>query len=329
MGRCEHGLESGLTGKVWGGLPRFDPTSGTVIRHPEGSGAGYWAGAPTVYHDSERFYLSYRIRRPRPDRGVENRIAVSEDGEHFEDIYTLRKASLGSDSIERCCLFRTEDGLYRFYISYVDPADGRWRTDMLSGKRPDAFDLASRQSVLTAADIGAEGVKDPNLYRIGGLYYMLLSYAPAPVDVIDAAQMHGTSDVYNTGLTRSHSGLATSADGIHWEWRGDILSPSTRGWDQYAARLGALVWTPPVFVGLYDGSRSVEENYEERCGAAFSFDLRHWERLTPHGPWVAVPHGSGSVRYVDVVPGADAWLFYYEMVRPDGAHELRMARVRR
>ncbi len=318
-----------VRGKTWGGLPPFDPLAGTVIRQPDGPGAGYWAGAPTVYHDGETFYLCYRIRRPRPERGVENRIAVSRDGVHFEDIYALHKSSLGSDSIERCCLFRTDDGLFHYYISYVDPADGRWRTDRLTAGRPDGFDPAQRQPVFTAADIGAEGVKDPNVYRLGGLYVMLLSYAPPPPRAYDHQALHGTADVYNTGLTRSHSGLATSPDGVHWTWQGDILSPSADGWDAYAARLGAIAYTPPVFVGLYDGSRSVEENYEERCGLAVSFDLRRWERLTPAGPWVTVPWGSGSVRYVDVLPLPDAWLFYYEMARPDGAHELRVARVER
>ena len=90
-------------GKEWGGLPSFDPEAGTIVREPDGASAGFWVGAPTVYHDSTdgRYYLSYRVRRPRPERGVENRIAVSDDGESFEDIYTLHKDALGSESIER------------------------------------------------------------------------------------------------------------------------------------------------------------------------------------------------------------------------------------
>ena len=320
-----------LCGKVWGGLPTFDPEVGTVVREPDGSGAGYWVGAPTVYHDPAdgRYYMSYRIRRPRPDRGVENRIAVSDDGVTFEDIYTLHKDALGTESIERCCVYRTDDGKFHYAISCVDPADRKWRTDVLTADDPSSLDASSALPVLTAYDIQGEGVKDPNVYRIGGQYVMLLSYAPRPSRRTVGGNMHGTGDVYNPGITKSHSGLATSHDGYAWTWEGDILTPPDEGWDQYAARLGTIAWTPPVFVGLYDGSRDVGGNYEERCGLATSYDLRTWRRLTPEGPWVVSPHGTESVRYVDVVADGSGWLYYYEMARADGSHDLRVQRVSR
>jgi hypothetical protein len=315
--------------KTWGGLPRFDPLRGAIIRAPDGVGPGYWVGAPTATRCGSHYYLCYRVRRPRPERGVEGRIAVSDDGLHFEDIFRLHKSALETDSIERCCLFQTDDGLYHYAVSSVDPEDGRWRTDILSAPRPDGFSSDGRRPVLTAADINAEGVKDPNVYRVGGLYWMLLSYAPRPASAAPVEAMHATGDVYNTGLTRSHSGMATSPDGRRWRWIGDVLSPSENGWDAYAARLGSVVYTPPAFVGLYDGSRDVGENYEECCGLAMSLDLRHWERLTPDGPWVVAPHGSGSVRYVDVLAEESRWLFYFEMARADGSHDLRVAEVPR
>jgi hypothetical protein len=130
-------------------------------------------------------------------------------------------------------------------------------------------------------------------------------------------------------MTKSHSGLATSGDGYNWTWEGDILTPPDEGWDQYAARLGTIAWTPPVFTGLYDGSRDVSENYEERCGLATSADLRTWSRVTTAAPWVVSPHGTGSVRYVDVLPDGPDWLYYYEMVRADGSHDLRVQRIPR
>jgi len=315
--------------KRWGGLPRFHPLEGILIREPEANGPGYWAGAPTVYEDEGLYYLSYRIRRPRPERGVENRIALSDDGIHFEDIYVLHKSALRSDSIERCCLFRSDENRWCYAVSYVDPQDGRWRVDLLTADEPSQFDPQRRQPLFTAADIGVEGVNDPNVYQIGGLYWMLLSYAPPPKQAVDTQTMHATGDIYNTGVTRSHSGLATSPDGVNWTWQGEILSPSDDAWDSYAARLGTIAWTPPLFVGLYDGSRNVGENYEERCGLAVSFDLRRWEKVTSKAPWVTVPYGSGSVRYVDVIPYGERWRFYYEMSRPDGSHELRVADVPR
>ncbi len=318
-----------LCGKEWGGLPAFVPEDGVVIREPEGSGSGYWVGAPTVYRDAAdgHYYMAYRIRRPRPDRGVENRIAVSDDGVVFDDIYTLHKDALDSESVERCCVYRTDDGQFHYVISYVDPADRKWRTDVISAADPSSFDPSTARPVLSAYDIGGEGVKDPNVYRIGGQYVMLLSYAPRPVRSTVGGDMHGTGDVYNTGITKSHSGLATSGDGYDWTWEGDILSPPDEGWDQYAARLGTIAWTPPVFSGLYDGSHDVSENYEERCGLATSADLRTWSRVSTAGPWVTSPHGTGSVRYVDVLPDGADWLYYYEMVKADGSHNLRVQRI--
>jgi hypothetical protein len=260
---------------------------------------------------------------------VENRIAVSDDGESFEDIYTLHKDALGSESIERCCLYRTDDGAFQYAISYVDPADRKWRTDLLTADDPAGFDASTARPVLTAADINGEGVKDPNVYRIGGEYVMLLSYAPKPSQSTVGGDMHASGDVYNTGVTKSHSGLATSNDGYDWTWEGDILSPPNDGWDKYATRLGTIAWTAPVFVGLYDGSHDVGENYEERCGLATSVDLRTWRRVSTAAPWVVSPHGTGSVRYVDIVPDGENWLYYYEMVRADGSHDLRVQRVAR
>lgn len=82
------------------------------------------------------------------------------------------------------------------------------------------------------------------------------------------------------------------------------------------------------WIGYYDGSASVEGNYEERTGIVQSFDLQHFQRLTFEGPALVSPHGSGSLRYIDaVLLGEEVW-FYYEYCRPDGSHELRMNRVR-
>ena len=145
----------------WGPFPRFDPASGTVIGRPLGQGAGYWAGAPGVRYDAQldRFHVVYRLRRPRgvePDRGAEIRIAASQDGIAFEDIWSGAKKQLDTTSIERCALARRPDGAWRLYVSYVDPADGRWQISLVEAQQPDQFDLASARPVLTAADIGAE-----------------------------------------------------------------------------------------------------------------------------------------------------------------------------
>lgn len=134
-------------------------------------------------------------------------------------------------------------------------------------------------------------------------------------------------DIFNTGLTKSSTALATSVDGLHFTWHEEVFPPSLEGWDAYAARIGSLLWTPPVFTAFYDGSAGVTENYEERTGLAFTFDLRHYERVTPAGPILTSPHASGSLRYVDAIVVDGVIYYYYEYARADGAHELRLNRV--
>jgi hypothetical protein len=315
----------------------LDPEAAEVVMAPEAPGAGYWVGAPSVLWHGGRVLLTYRRRRPRgmaPDRGYRAAVAISTDGLHFEDVAVLEKGRLGTTSIERTALvppLRAGEP-WTWLVSYVDPADGRWRIDALRAERLEDLPSGQREPVLTAADIGGEGVKDPVVVGRGpdGTLWLLVSCAAAvraPGRSPTAEELHGTHDAYNTGLVRCFTGLASSVDGRHWRWHGACLEPGT-GWDRYQARLGCAVPVGPGWVGLYDGSASVEENYEERLGVAWSPDLVHWRSLTPDGPAVVSRGASGSVRYADVLPaGAELWV-YFECSRPDGAHDLRRARLR-
>lgn len=303
----------------------FDPEAGTVVIASPGSGPGWWVGAPSVWWDGATWYLAFRTRRPQPERGGLFQVARSDDGVRFEGIASIRKEDLGTSSIERAALLQDGGGIWRLYLSYVDPEDGRWRIDLIEAERPDAFDPAARRPILTAAGIGAEGVKDPWVCRVGDTWHMIASYAPTPPGAVPAEAMHGTRDIYNTGTSKSLSGLATSEDGLAWAWQGPVFEPSTDGWDRYAARLNTVYRrrTDGLFVGLYDGSRDVSENYEERCGLAVSGDLRTWTRLSVDGPAVGPDGGPGSVRYAEAAQGPGWVRFYYEYTREDGAHELR------
>lgn len=314
-----------------GHVPLFDPEAGVTVREPLGEGAGWWAGAPTALYDSATgdFYIYYRLRKPRElGRGVECRVARSHDGLHYEDLWRATKEQIHTQSMEKSCIVKVADGLWRLYISFVD-TDGRWRIDLLEAACPEEFDCGRRVKILTADDCGIEGIKDPAVYNVGGLWHMIVSYAPRPAQLSGDAErtMHATGDIYNVGVTKSHTGLATSSDGVNWLWEGDILSPPNEGWDSYCTRIGAVLWSAPVFVGFYDGSRSVEENYEEKAGLALSHDLRHWRRLTIDGPYVLSPHATRTIRYVEVIEAQNALWYYYEYTRPDGSHELRASRV--
>jgi len=315
---------------VVGGLtvPPIRPDAGQVVVGPLADGPGWWAGAPHVHYDEEdrRFYLYYRLRRPRGhefERGGEVRLAAGTDGVHFETIWRMLKTELSSDSIERGCVYRTPDGRWAMAISYVDPADRRWRTDLMTADQPDAFRSADRQPVFAASDLGLEGVKDPFVFRQGNGYRMLLSIARADGDA-SAERMHDGGDVYMTGLIRSATGLAMSDDGVGWQWQGEILGPPSTGWDAYCTRINSVIAVGGGFVGFYDGSRDETENFEERCGVCVSADGRSWRRLTTDAPWVAWPHATGSMRYVNALQVDDRLYYHYEAARPDGSHELRV-----
>lgn len=306
----------------------FDPEQGAPIVEPPGTGPGWWAGAPGVCYVDGHFYMIYRLRQPQPVRGGETCVAVSSDGTSFETIWRTSKEAFDSPSIERSALVCNDDGRWRLYISYVDGADGRWRIDQIEADSPAEFDPATRTPVLHAAGIGAEGVKDPWICRVAGIWHLIVSYAPTPPQLPDdPSALHATRDVYNTGYTRSLTGLATSLDSVHWQWHGPILEPPTSGWDQYTTRINAAIWSPPVWVGFYDGAASVAENYEERCGLAYSFDLRTWHRASIAGPAIGARQGPGSVRYVEAVQTAGWTRYFYEYTRPDGSHDLRTCLV--
>ena len=330
-------------GKAFSPMSSFDPGDGILVRAPLGRGQGWWAGAPCATFDaaSNTFFLVYRLRQPRElGRGVECRIAASDNGVAFTDIWALPKTNLSALSIERTCLTRGLDSLWRLYISHVDPGDRRWRISMLEAEEPDRFDVQSVTTLLTAEDVGGEGVKDPNVFVIGRAYYMLASYATREVagSPETEAQKHASGDIYNTGLTRSRTGAAISGDGRNFQWMGDV-SPVCSGtaggdsanrWDAYCQRIGALV---PLDSGgclaFYDGSAAVGENYEEKTGMALTFDLKTYYSLSTAEPSLISPHGTGSLRYVDVLAVGHELFYYYEVACPDGSHELRVSIVER
>ena len=162
-------------------------------------------------------------------------------------------------------------------------------------------------------------MKDPWLRRDGDRWLMFVSYGTLPMS--QETSLHVTGDALSTGRTLSASGIATSADGRRWTWEGAALSPSASGWDSFTARLSTAVRDGDGWLGLYDGSASLAENYEERCGLARSRDLRRWERVSLDGPAIGTARGGGGLRYVEITEAGDV---FYEYTRPDGAHELRV-----
>ena len=294
----------------------FDPAAGVVIEEPPGASAGHWAGAPGAFCDRDSVYLAYRLRWPRPRRGGELRIARG-DGERFETVWRATRDDFASPSIERCAILR--DGrTWRLYVSYVDGVDGRWRIDVIEAGSPDSFDPAARRPALDADMANALAVKDPWIRRVGDRWWMFVSYGERPGG---NRQLHGSGDALSTGAVKSETGLATSADGLRWKWEGRVLAGAAKGWDKSTARLTTAFRVGDEWLGLYDGSADISENYEERCGMARSADLRTWERLGS-APAIGAAGGPGTVRYVESVVSGKRLLFFFERTRTDGAHEL-------
>lgn len=313
----------------WFGVPPlFDPADGITVLEPPGTGAGNWAGAPSAIHDNGKFYLSYRLRRPLAEgRGWTTRIDESVDGIHFTNIWAAYKEDFGSTSIERSALAKTLDGRFRLYVSYVDAGRNRWVIDMLEADSPAGFDPRTRRTVLDPDDIDSEGVKDPFVAIIGRMYYMFASHGPrgtlAPGASEDA--LHGTGNIFTTGLVAHPTGLAVSEDGIHFRWLGDIIHPGDEGsWDSNVARMSCLLYQPPVWNVFYDGRTGKGDVYEDRTGLAVTTDLRHFDKVSVSGPVLQSPWGSGALRYMDVLPVGDHIYYYYECCRPDGSHETRV-----
>ena len=297
----------------------FDPERGRPIVSPPCAGPGCWAGAPGAFTDGRDTYLVYRMRRPQPGRGYELRIAASHDGVRYETVWSAGKERFGAESIERCALVRVGEA-WRLYASFVRRGDRRWCIGLIEARAVDALDPADVVVVLDPKDIGLAAVKDPWLRRHRGRWLMFVSCGTLPPT--EDTGLHATGDALSTGRTLSASGVATSVDGRYWTWEGPTLWPSESGWDAFTARLTTAIPDEDGWLGLYDGSASIADNYEERCGLVRSKDLRLWERVSADGPSIGTARGPGGVRYVDITAGGDV---FYEYTRADGAHELRVA----
>lgn len=305
----------------------FDPDLGETVLEPEWGRAGSWVGAPSAHRREGFTYLSYRRRRPRGEgRGHATYLAVSKDGSSFTELWELGKEALGTSSIERCALADGGDGLL-FYLSYVDPEDHRWCIDTVTAPTPEGLEKAvpKRVRTLRAAPLGLEAVKDPVVVRAGGLYWMYVSCAvrTAAADGLSEAELHASDDVYTTGAIVSQTGLAVSRDGFSYEWLGTVLQVQEGAWDAYAARVSCTLRLPALTLAFYDGSAHVDQNYEEKTGAAVLNGPASLTRLSRSAPWLVSSQGTRSLRYMTASANGGKIDFYYEWARSDGSHELR------
>lgn len=311
-------------------LKNWSPGEDAVLKSPEANESGYWVGCPGVFMDGPNTYITYRQRRPRgegAERGWHCGILQLEqgaDGYVTREIWSIHKDQLGTASMERFALNRSADGAYELYISYVDPADDRWRVDVLTASEITDFDPSEREMVLTAEVTGSEGVKDPFIVSTEDAEWMFLSVAQtSETPNHDAA--HGSKDIFNTKYAKSATGVAVRLKGSsEWKWQGYVLSPpDAAAWDKNTRRLNSIIKLKDVYLGFYDGKDSHEGNYEELTGLAISENLSEWEVLTTSAPLIISDSPTGSLRYVDFRVVAEKPELFYEVTRHDGSHEMR------
>jgi predicted GH43/DUF377 family glycosyl hydrolase len=163
-----------------------------------------------------------------------------------------------------------------------------------------------------------------------------LSLDPAPVLGRGPAGAWDSSDVLNpsvvardgqlwnfySGFDEStwHTGLATSADGIHWTRRGKVLSPDAEGWDRgYIAANGSALWRNGEFwywyqAGAHDGVM--------RIGLARSADGVHFRKeaqaVLDVGPYRSWDERAVADPYVIETGG---WLYLYYLGQDRAARQ--------
>jgi len=299
----------------------FDPSEGTVIRTPTGTGYGYWVGGHKVGFDpaSGTFAIFYRERAPlEHGRGGRCAVAVGTDGVTFDEVWSADKAEFASSSIEVGHCLPTPEGTWRLYISYEVAGTSLWRIDMMEAPAPDQLNSQSRRTVLHPTEYGLPYIKDPFVY-IGGDGYRLYAAVPARQgpQVVGNKVQAGPLDA---------TVLAVSDDGRIFPTLEYVFeAPGDNSWHGRRARLSSLIPWEDGYLATWDGGRTFYDNYEEWCGLALSPDGTKFERLDTGGPWVKSPYG--SVRYVYALRVEERVFFYYEYTREDGSHDLRVSVV--
>jgi hypothetical protein len=284
-------------------LPSLDDPH--VVVPAPGAGPGNWAGAASAVLVDGVTYLTYRLRRPLVEgRGVATVVARSHDGLVFEPVCEVFRDEFGAESFERPVVLQRPDGGWRLYLSCATPGSKHWWIEALDADRPEDLPTGRRTVVLPGdRDVA---VKDPVITLRDGRWEMWLCEHP----LADPGHEDRMSTAY-----------LTSSDGLAWTRHGTVLEPRPGAWDSRGARVTTVLSHDPLVV-LYDGRPTAEDNWHETTSVARA-DASGRLQADPEAPVLRSPDSDGALRYAAAVPQpGGSTRFYFELARPDGAHDL-------
>lgn len=296
-----------------------------AVLEPDRAEPEWWAGAPSVVRAPDGvFWLAARMRdavSPRGLRGYEIRILKSADGIAFEKALSIRREDVPIPGFERPALLHDpETGGFDLY------ACGPWNggpwsiLKFDSAASPAEFDAKSARVVLAPIpptddrDVVPAEYKDPVVARAGGRLHMYV-----------IGVMRRTERVYHF----------ESADGESWAPVGSPYESilDLDGWHDFYVRPASVLSLGAGYLFAYEGSNVAWRDpvYNIGTGIGFTFDLHRIRDLTPDGPLFlsSTPRGDfATFRYSSWLRVGDEIRVYAEAVRPDGAHEIRLIRLR-